>query len=156
MINIKEENILNATEDIICQQVNCRGVMGSGLAIQIKEKYPEVYEEYKHICCNLKPEQLLGLAQIVDCKDGKSICNIFGQLDYGVKTQQTSYSALWNGLDSIFNTIKSYGKHNKKSVAIPYRIGCGLGGGDWDVVYKIIEASANSYGCDTTIYKYNK
>ena len=46
MINIVKGNILNATEDIICQQVNCKGVMGAGLAKQIKEKYPEVFESY--------------------------------------------------------------------------------------------------------------
>ena len=46
MIKIIEGNILNAEEDIICHQVNCRGKMGSGLAKQIRDKYPDVYKEY--------------------------------------------------------------------------------------------------------------
>ena len=39
MIKIVKSNILDATEDIICHQTNCFGIMGSGLAKQIKEKY---------------------------------------------------------------------------------------------------------------------
>ncbi len=35
MVKIVKGNILNATEDIICQQVNCMGIMGAGLAKQI-------------------------------------------------------------------------------------------------------------------------
>ena len=34
----------------ICQQVNCRGVMGAGLAKQIRDKWPVVFDEYKKIC----------------------------------------------------------------------------------------------------------
>lgn len=41
-IEIIEGNILDYKEDIIVQQVNCRGVMGSGLAKQIMNKYPSV------------------------------------------------------------------------------------------------------------------
>ena len=40
-------DILNITEGIIRQQVNCMGVMGSGLAKQIRNKYPRVYQKYK-------------------------------------------------------------------------------------------------------------
>lgn len=35
-------DILKSKADIICQQVNCKGAMGAGLAKQIKEKYPKV------------------------------------------------------------------------------------------------------------------
>ena len=28
---------------LVCHQVNCRGVMGSGLALQIRERYPVVF-----------------------------------------------------------------------------------------------------------------
>ena len=35
-------NLLDKQWDIFCHQVNCKGVMGSGIAKQIAEKYPEV------------------------------------------------------------------------------------------------------------------
>lgn len=34
----------------ICQQVNCRGVMGAGLALQIRNKWPVVYRRYLGLC----------------------------------------------------------------------------------------------------------
>ena len=46
MIKIVNGNIVSAKEQIIAHQVNCRGVMGAGLALQIRNKYSEVYEEY--------------------------------------------------------------------------------------------------------------
>ncbi|WP_223260709.1 hypothetical protein [Bacillus sp. LNXM65] len=42
MIKTVDGNILEASEDIICHQVNCKGVMGAGLAKQIKSKYPNI------------------------------------------------------------------------------------------------------------------
>ena len=46
MIEYIKGNILNATEGIIVQQVNCMGVMGAGLAKQIRDKWPSVYNRY--------------------------------------------------------------------------------------------------------------
>lgn len=43
MIEIIEHDLLMLDCDIICHQVNCQSVMGSGIAKQIKTKYPNVY-----------------------------------------------------------------------------------------------------------------
>ena len=40
----------NSHDTIICQQVNCMGVMGAGLAAQIRRKWPNVYNEYRKRC----------------------------------------------------------------------------------------------------------
>lgn len=156
MITIKSGNILNTTEDIICQQVNCQGVMGSGLALQIKNRYPEVYVAYKECCNQYSPKQLLGKTQTVKCDDGKYVANLFGQLNYGTKNKQTDYKALKTALDSVFNSITNIDKYKGLSVAIPYGIGCGLGGGDWETVYSFIRELCGYYKCDTVIYKQTK
>ncbi|WP_370956757.1 hypothetical protein AB3239_10910 [Bacillus subtilis] len=49
MIKIVKGNILDASEDIIVQQVNCKGVMGAGLAKAILNKYPNVKKEYQSL-----------------------------------------------------------------------------------------------------------
>ena len=36
-------------DTIICHQVNCKGVMGAGLAKQIRDKWPDVYDRYRLI-----------------------------------------------------------------------------------------------------------
>lgn len=50
MIIYKDGDILTSTADVICHQVNCKGVMGAGLAKQIKQKYPAVFKLYKKRC----------------------------------------------------------------------------------------------------------
>lgn len=67
-------DILDITEGIICQQVNCMGVMGSGLAKQIKYKYPRVYYEYSNYLKNKKKklvpieEDFRGLVRVEEKK----------------------------------------------------------------------------------------
>ena len=154
MINIKSGNIINAAEDIICHQVNCLGIMGGGLALQIKNKYPEVFKAYKEFCPRQKTEQMLGQTQIVACHDGKYIANIFGQNECGWGKQQTDYDALAQGFNRLFSAVTNDSKYSDKSIAIPYGIGCGLGGGDWNEVLKIIEKSIKAYDVkNVVIYK---
>lgn len=47
MIKSIKGNILNVTEGIIVQQVNCHGIMGAGLAKQIRDKWPSAYDSYQ-------------------------------------------------------------------------------------------------------------
>ena len=49
MIKHIKRDIFKSGADLICHQVNCQGVMGSGIAKQVREKYPKVYKEYKRI-----------------------------------------------------------------------------------------------------------
>lgn len=153
MIKIVEGNILNATEDIICQQVNCQGVMGAGLAKQIRNKYPEVYPSYKKFCEGCKDNNkrtLLGEIQAINVSDGKVIANLFGQFSYGRDKQYTDYKALKECLEGILKLASMF--NDNDSIAIPYEIGCGLAGGSWGIVYKIIEDVFKDY--KVTIYKF--
>ena len=156
MVKIVKGNILNATEDIICHQVNCMGIMGAGLAKQIKYKYPEVFKAYKELCNFHKDDLkfLLGKILKVDCHDGKKIVNMFGQYNYGTNSIQTNYTALENCFKKLFEKVSNINNLNK-TVAIPYKIGCGLAGGDWNVVFHMIEKVSEEYKCDVTIYELN-
>ena len=40
------------------------------------------------------------------------------------------------------------------SVSIPYNIGCGLAGGDWNIVSKMIEEIFGQSSIDCVLYKY--
>lgn len=146
MIKIVQGNILDAPEDVIAHQTNCMGVMGSGLAKQIREKYPKVFEEYQSYINKYK-FVTLGSFQIINVGNNKYIANLFGQYGYGRNKQYTDYKALEEALFSL----KVCCKENNKSVALPYNLGCGLAGGNWDIVYKIIEEVFSDY--DVTIYK---
>lgn len=130
---MKLGNILDCDEKILVHQTNCQGVMGSGLAKQIKEKYPEVFNAYYHYCKTRQLLDVLGTALICEADDGKYIANLFGQDKYG-KGLQTDYDMFKKALQEIHD----FAKENKLSVALPYKIGCGLAGGDWNKVFDII------------------
>lgn len=120
--------------DIICHQTNCKGVMGAGIALQIKKTYPEVFKRYREFCKEYG-SVLLGRTLFVNCNDGKIVANLFGQDGFGRGFCQTDYAALEEAVSSLAKVATKY----KKSVGFPYKIGCDLAGGDWEIVNKIIE-----------------
>lgn len=126
-------DIFNCSEDIIVHQTNCQGVMGRGIALQVKQKFPEVYEEYHNYCKNNDGNEILGTSLICKATSGKYIANLFGQLYFG-EGLQTDY----NKFQTALTEVRDFAKKNKLSVALPYKIGCGLAHGSWDIVYTII------------------
>ena len=171
-INIVNGNIFDTHCNIICHQVNCQGVMGHGIAKQVKEKYKGVFNEYKRYCDAHADnrEAMLGEALIVDVDYGAAvllgqvqlchtkflnndylIANIFGQLTYGTGLR-TDYKALVLGLEVVAN----FAKEHNLSVAIPYKIGCGLAGGDWNKVNTLIEGVFAGTGLEVLMYRYEQ
>lgn len=131
MIKYIKGDILNVTEGIIVQQVNCFGVMGAGLAKQIRDKWPSVYNSYQdrvHYSPNNK--DLLGMTVWNRVNTNLFIASIFGQYDYGYGAKFTNYPALFKGIDYIFGLAET----DQATIYIPKGLGCGLAGGNWDFV----------------------
>lgn len=129
-------DILNVKSGMIVHQVNNCGKMASGIARQIRDKYPSHYDDYMRVYNDAakdkdntnKSSKLLGT--FVDTKVGDlTIRGIFSQDSYGYdkNTQYTSY-------EHLEKCLKDIAKSNAEAVYIPHGIGCGLGGGDWSVV----------------------
>ena len=107
-------DIFESGADIICHQVNCQGVMGSGIAKQVRDKYPWVYAHYKRLCDDVREssslDRLLGGPQLVFINERQAVANCFGQLNYGYGGQRyTSYSALYD----CFKYLKDMCKDKK-------------------------------------------
>lgn len=146
MIITKHANIITATEPIICHQVNCMGVMNSGVAKAIRQKWPIVFDKYKQYCTeHNNSKKMLGSVLFVDIGNGQQVANIFGQYKYGYDgTQYTDETSLLAGVMKC--------QMYSKSIALPYKIGCGLGKGNWERVYsELIKASQHG---DIILYKY--
>lgn len=131
-MKIIKGNILHVKDGYIFHQVNCLGVMGAGLALQIKQNFPSVFKHYQNL---VKQESgnLLGKTQVVTVGDSLKIVNVFGQLKIGRNERQTDYDALERAFSSMSEEIK-----NSDKVYFPYGFGCGLAGGDWDIVSDLI------------------
>lgn len=154
MINHVNGDIFKSDADIIIHQVNCQGVMGSGVAKQVKDKYPNVYSSYRVMCESRTSQELLGnvllvntLEYISNGKRIRMIANFFSQDNYGNNGVFTDYNAFRECLEYMRDEYNNY------SMAIPYLIGCRRGGGDWDIVYKMIEDILGD--CEVTIYEYD-
>ena len=140
-------NLLDAPVEYICHQVNCQGRMGSGIAKQIKERWPVVYEQYiagfkaiEEESINWEDqldvsEVLLGRLQQVKVNDKQTVINMFAQQYYGYDGRRyTSYDAFWTCLGGIHDSVPKGSK-----IGFPAKIGCGLGGANWEVIFRMIE-----------------
>lgn len=142
-------DLLSTDVKIRCHQVNCKGVMGSGIAKQVKDKYPEAYEQYK-VLCDQFGSSLLGHTQFVACHDGTVIANLFAQDGYGGPEPQTNLSAM----DECLSQVATFAFRTGASVGFPKLLGCGLGGGNWDDVGKLIASYFDFKGSGCTIVEW--
>lgn len=149
MIKEVKGDLLQAPENIIGHQVNCQGAMGAGLAAKIKNKYPIVFEKYKWLVeyYNDHKELLKGECQLIQVGDSKYVANLFGQFYYGRNGKYTIYNDLYYALWRL----KKKAKKNNLTVALPHGLGCGLAGGDWNIVRNLIDKAFEDY--EVTIYK---
>ena len=154
MVQYKTGNLLDAPVDYICHQVNCQGRMGSGIAKQIKERWPIVYDGYMAGFKAIEEESinwedqldvsevLLGHLQQIQVNDKQTVINMFAQQYYGYDGRRyTSYDAFWACLGGIAASVPKGSK-----IGFPAKIGCGLGGANWEVISTMIcEVLGNDY-----------
>ncbi len=138
MVEILEHsNLLEVKSGIICHQVNCIGVMGAGLALQIRNKWPMVFNQYKDDCKQFMahPDKMLGHVLDVSVEPSLVVANCFGQVFPSNVGRQTDYEA-W---DTILAKLQDLSNYFALDINFPYMIGCGLAGGDWDMMSEKIE-----------------
>lgn len=143
MLINKTGDILKATENIICHQVNENGVMGAGLALQIAKKYPQVKKEYKEFCNQFK-DILYGQYQVCKVESHKYIANCFTQKNFVTDLED---------IRLVFSGLLETCKLNNLTIAIPYKYGCGIAHGDWNKVTDILDKLSNEFNVDISIYR---
>lgn len=155
MLNIKTGSILEATEKYIAHQCNCITQKSAGTAKSIFDKFP-----YSNTYAARDIPDIMGTIKILgNGTDQRFIINMFAQY-YPGKSKYPSST-----LDGINIREKCFHKcllriakiANLESVAFPWKIGCNLGGGNWDHYLGNIENFAKyifeEQGATTTIYK---
>lgn len=138
-----DEDIFQSKTDAIVNTVNCKGVMGKGLALQFKKRYPQMFEKYKKKCD--KGEIKIGILDIYKAEDGKLIINFPTKYDWRNKSRIEYIEA---GLKYFVEHYKEWGI---KSVAFP-QLGCGEGGLKWEIVKKIMEQYLEKLDIKVEIY----
>lgn len=122
---IKRGDIFKSSCEVIANPINCVGVMGGGLALAFKKKFPEHFETYKKMCQN--GEIKVGELYVIDGDEKHKI------LLFPTKIHWRNPSLMEYVVDGLKYLAENYEKMDIKSIAIP-AIGCGLGGLNWEDV----------------------
>lgn len=148
---VNNSNLLDVKSGIICHQVNCIGAMGAGIALQIKNKWPVVFNDYKKECQLFvnNPKKLLGKVQDTLVSDKLVVANCFGQVYPGRNGIMTDYQA-W---DDILEELKNLSNFFSLELHFPYMVGCGLAGGNWDTMLNKIRDKFESTNTKVFIHK---
>lgn len=130
MITYFEGTVFNAPVKTFVNTVNCAGVMGAGIALEFKLRYPEMYIEYVEKCKNKKI--VLGKPSIYEYSDNLWIMNFptKGNWRFPSKIQWID-----QGLKYF---AENYKKRNIESIAFP-KLGTNNGGLSWDEVKVLME-----------------
>lgn len=138
MITYKKGNLLEA-RGVIVHGCNAQGAYGSGVAGQIRKKWPNAYEGYMLLIEHYGIGDPSCLGEISWCPVGEGIVvgNMVTQRYYGYDGRKyVDYTAVQ---DAFENLIESAVNLNLPKVINFPKIGCGLAGGDWEIVSKIID-----------------
>lgn len=142
MINTLHGNVLDTDNCLIVHCVNCKGVMGGGIAAEIRKRFPDVYETYRDSYKNGYLE--LGSVTYVyypptKTSGPKIIGNAAGQDGYGTDRVHVDYNAVRTCFYYINDAMRTFQeRHGITTINFPL-FGCGLAGGDWKIVSEIIE-----------------
>ncbi len=154
MVKIVDIDLFDSDFDFLIHQCNDKGMMRSGVAKQIKQNYTSAFQLYKKYC-----DEGVCLGTVISAPtDDGWILNMVSQDGYGYDGQQcTDYAAFVTGIENCKDCIK----HHRASdgvpakISIPYKIGCCRGGGDWDIILKILEKEFEDETYDVTICRKN-
>lgn len=142
-MNIVKGNIIDLAEqgqiNYLIHGCNCFNTMGAGLAKEIKYRYPEAY--FKDLLTKKGSLDKLGkytFANVLCKRTNKAftIINAYTQYNYG-KSKNNEPLVSYDAIRSILLDIDY---RFTGVIGLPF-IGCGLAGGDWSIVSKIITES---------------
>jgi O-acetyl-ADP-ribose deacetylase (regulator of RNase III) len=152
MIKTVKGNIFDFVKpnDAIVHGCNAQGVMGSGIALEVKQRYPGAFNAYvnHHLVHGLT----LGDAiPYFDPKDKFWIINAVTQEFFGRDGKRyVSYDAVADA----FKRIRDANQHFDR-LLFPL-IGAGLGGGDWTVIQSIIESEFKGSNTELILVEFQK
>ena len=150
MIRYLTGNLLEANVQALVNTVNTVGVMGKGIALQFKERFPLNFKLYAEAC--KKGE--VGIGKMFVVKENtfngeKIIINFPTKTEWFMKSQ---YAYIEEGLKDLVNVIKQY---QIQSIAIP-PLGSGNGGLKWANVKSLMNQYLGDIPVDILIYEPNE
>jgi len=133
MIKIVRGNIIDADVQALVNTVNTVGIMGRGIALQFKRAFPDNYEAYRKVCEKKQLE-----TGMVYTYEREQLYNPRYIINFPTKRHWKSPSKMEYIESGLMALVQEITRLKIESIAIP-PLGCGLGGLNWNEVYKKIE-----------------
>ena len=143
MIHELSGDILLSNALAIVQGVAPNDDFHHGLALQLRERMPSMYKDFRHHCQTKHPKP--GGLWIWSSADGHRIVNLFtseGAYEHGSKPGNASLSHVNHALHALRQQVV---KEHIASLALP-RLACGLTGLSWSEVKPLIEKHLGDIG----------
>ncbi len=115
-------NLFNSPAQTLINTVNTVGVMGKGIALSFKQLYPEMYQEYRHLC----QEKRLDIGKLHIYRTPHKIVINFPTKKHWRNPSKVEY--IEKGLQEF---VKVYDRYGVSSVSFP-QLGCGNGEFNWE------------------------
>jgi O-acetyl-ADP-ribose deacetylase (regulator of RNase III) len=135
MIEFVHGNLFGAEVEAFTNAVNCVGVMGKGIALEFKRRYPDAFAAYKQTCDTGQ----LRLGQVFVFDRGKSVSPRY-IVHFPTKNHWRDSSQIEDIETGLKSLVSELYKLQIDSIAIP-ALGCGLGGLEWTSVRQEIETA---------------
>lgn len=135
---------------IIVHVCNDVGGWGKGFVVAVSRRWPQPERRYRAWHRGEEPQPFaLGQVQFVEVEKDIWVANLVGQTGMGVRdgVPPVRYEAIREAL----RVVAAKAKELSASVHMP-RIGCGLAGGKWEEVERIIDNELITAGIAVTVY----
>lgn len=136
-------DLFSSDAQTLVNTVNCVGVMGKGVALVFKQRYPEMFKDYVKRCERRAVK--LGEPYVFEDKSGVKILN------FPTKDHWRSSSRLRDIESGLDYLVDHYGAWSITSVAMP-PLGCGNGGLEWAEVGPLIHRKLSGLPIDVEVY----
>ena len=141
MITLVKGDIFESQCDVITITVNCRGVMGKGIALMAKMKFPELFQNYRILCNHGKIK--LGYPILHTISTGEKFL-LFPTKDHWRYNSKLEW--IESGLIELKRII-----HQIDSLALA-PLGCGNGKLNFDDVLDLIFKHLEDADCQINVY----
>ena len=134
MLSYREDSIFDSPAQTLVNTVNCVGVMGKGLALAFKQRFPAMYVAYRQRC----QDGLLAVGKLQLWRGPAQWVLNFPTKDHWANPSRLEY--LTAGLRKF---VAVYAAKRITSIAFP-PLGCTNGGLDWEQVRPLMESYLQS------------
>lgn len=144
MIRFVSGDMFGQDFNVRVNTVNCVGVMGAGVALAFKQRYPEMFREYKRECDagRLQPGKL----HTWETLSGERIVNFPTKRHW---REMSQYEDIEAGLKALRAYLTPLGRI---TVALP-ALGCGHGGLEWGRVRSMIEQELTGLEAEISVFE---